>query len=700
MLNSKISSVLLNLSRPTNLLRLGLLSFIITSLFLRLPIEWSKLRNPDIVLAGPTCSDGKCESAGHCWSQGTKAGNGDNGCEYTCRDGQWKDENCNTSQQFKDTAKSLKNQYEQQVAAAGGGGGAATAPTQTGIGVTGGAVCGSGSASGCSGKSFYSEPTGAPGWKCYPNGMNSQGVTLCGRTSAANVPTATTTNGQTVGGYLVPNCDNNTTGSTTCVSRSTGGCANVIHCGCATGMQSTCLRDGAAPSNPSEYCARVVCAPIGSGGKICTPGQVEPGSCGRVDSSDPAQAGKAVSSTLGKICNADGKSYSWVNTHACGARHTVSYCARPTCIRSSERYPNCPGGVTCQGVTYNSQSACERETNSGCTLGVSQVTQSVTVVSAFCSANCGGPTRDACISGCIRQINTNPNSPEKQLYDQQVAAAQSSGGCIPFASYKTFDGCGGPGSRYNCYKICSNGTLTRQCWNEPGLSCGAFQNLTPTQAAIAAVVQARTIVNPTPPPPTPTPTPTATCGESCGNGVVCTGSNMACVAGTCRSTLCAPADQNNQCVCNPPPPVAPMCIDIWASKTAPALNDQVTFTCAQVNNTERYEFRYAFTTNKTSLTGAQVYPLAPASTTSNVSQPITIDKVGRYIVQCRPCGPNNLCQEWEPLDGQIGPPELAPENAAAAAASSAAGTSQTNNQSTSQTATESGQTATSSGTTQ
>lgn len=662
MLTSRMQALLGRLAQPANLLRLGLLVFLLTTLVLRLPFEFNRATNPDSAQA-ISCSGGKCESAGACWSEGTTGYNGDNGCKYKCSGGSWKNEDCNTSQQEKDTAKANKAKYDQQVAAQQSGGSGAPG---SGVGVSGGAVCGSGSASGCSGKPFY---TTVSGLVCFPNGVNNQGVTLCGRDTPDKVKVVTDpATGKPVGANVVATND------------SQGGCALVVQCGCASGMQSLCLRDANMLANEkaSDYCARVVCSPIGSNGKICTPGQVS-----------------ECNGTVGKICNADGKSYSNVNAHACGATHTVAYCSQRACIRSSETYPNCPGGFKCVGTTYNSETQCTQQTGaSSCDRGVAQISQSITVVQNVANYCTQVACKDAgtAYSQCLNACSAEFSDPQKAI---------AAGICAPGSNFKLFKGCGtGSQSRYNCYNTCTNGKAGSTCINEPGLSCGAHQVLTPTQQAVASIIQTRTVVEPTPPPPTPTPIPKATCGESCGSGVVCSGSNMACVSGTCRSTLCAPSEQNNQCICQPPPPVAPMCIDIWASKTAPVLNDQVTFTCAQVDNTERYEFRVAFTQNKTSLEGAQVVSLAPASSTSNVSQPITIDKVGRYVAQCRPCAANDLCQEWEPLDGQIGPPELAPADAAIVAAQSAAGTSTTTTEETTETATESGQTATESGTTQ
>jgi hypothetical protein len=252
---------------------------------------------------------------------------------------------------------------------------------------------------------------------------------------------------------------------------------------------------------------------------------------------------------------------------------------------------------------------------------------------------------------------------------------------------RVFIGCneGGTGNQ-NCYRYLDKSV---SCFYEPGLSCSSFKGSTSVTAVSTVVV-----VNPT---PTPTPTPTAACGQACGsNGSVCTGSNIACIDNVCRSTSCAVSEQDAQCVCQPPPPVAPICLAIYASKTDIKLNDEVSFTCGQVNNVERYEFRYAFTQQKVGVSDAVVTYLNPVSATSNVSQPFKVDKIGRYIGQCRACAANDLCQEWEPINGQIAGPTLAP---AAAAAETSATTTTTATESAATTTTEETTTSTESATT-
>lgn len=226
-----------------------------------------------------------------------------------------------------------------------------------------------------------------------------------------------------------------------------------------------------------------------------------------------------------------------------------------------------------------------------------------------------------------------------------------------------FIGCGGSRpeisqypSSYNCYL---NGN-TYTCKNEPGLSCGA-NTQTPTSTTTQTLERAVTTVTTTT--TTTTSTPTAVCGQPCGasaGGATCTGTSMACVDGTCRSTLCSATEQDSQCICQETP-IAPMCIDIKSSKANPQIGDEVNFTCAPVENAERYEFRFARVHFNAENATAELFNTAivttidPATPGSNTSKNIVVDKVGRYIAQCRPCAGNNLCQQWEPLSGQIGP---------------------------------------------
>lgn len=96
-------------------------------------------------------------------------------------------------------------------------------------------------------------------------------------------------------------------------------------------------------------------------------------------------------------------------------------------------------------------------------------------------------------------------------------------------------------------------------------------------------------------------------------------------------------------------PIAPQCNAITPSKSTPQLGDEVSFTCAggPEGVVTRYEFRYGVATGAT-LAESQMQSLAAAQGTPNVSVPITVDRIGRYYAQCRPCTANT-CLEWEPV---------------------------------------------------
>ncbi len=673
MLRSNLSSLALQVVKPINLLRLGLVCFMLTVLFLRFPMAAKQTVVPITAQANGICGGNGCEAAGHCWPGGTVGGNGDNGCKYVCDGSNWGQQNCNTTQAEKDQYAALKNQYEQQVAAAnaanGSGGGGGTTAAQNAAATT----CAAGSASGCVGRPFYSAPSNAPTMLCFPNGVTSTGLPVCGRDSASKVGTTVNpVTGKAEGGYILTANGTNTTDgagnvvSTRATSPSTGGCSAVVVCGCSTGQQSLCVNNiGGIGSSVADYCAKNVCSPIGTNGKVCTPGQVSECIAG---------------TTKGKFCNLDGKGWTEVHAHACGATHTVAYCAQSSSGGTSVT------GTQCNGVTFNTAEECEKKLGaSSCVRGVAKISQAAQGVESKCADACDSA---ACKDKCVQSVNNklaciNTGKTEAQCAGLNVGGlpvgaanavssiVQStiSGKCPSTGSFSSFVGCGtGAQAKYNCYQTCKNGVESRVCLNEPGLSCGAHEGnkIAQTAAAVATRFEASKPTVVTSPPPTnapspqPTPTPTATCGEPCGNGIICTGSNQACVSGTCRSTLCAVSEQDAQCVCKPPSPPPMACIDIFASKTDIKIGDQVSFTCAQVPNAVRYEFRYAYVKAKTGIAGAVMGALNPSSATSRTSESITIDKVGRYVAQCRPCAANNLCTEWEPLDGQIGGPKLEP----------------------------------------
>jgi hypothetical protein len=243
---------------------------------------------------------------------------------------------------------------------------------------------------------------------------------------------------------------------------------------------------------------------------------------------------------------------------------------------------------------------------------------------------------------------------------QSVSAGQSCAGLSRMsygeASKGIFVGCS---NGQNCFCSYLSSASTVACYPDAGVdSCGAAGSNPP----ITTVVTPPSTPPTAAPTPTPTPTPTAVCGQSCGNsanGAVCTGTDIACTdlssGGTggvykCVSTTCAPTDQDSQCKCIEKP-IAPMCLGLYASTNQIGIGTNITFTCQPVANAARYEFRYGYSTQKFGTTGMVVNSIASQTTTSNVSQPLTVSKIGRYVVQCRPCAVNDLCTEWESLSG-------------------------------------------------
>lgn len=178
--------------------------------------------------------------------------------------------------------------------------------------------------------------------------------------------------------------------------------------------------------------------------------------------------------------------------------------------------------------------------------------------------------------------------------------------------FRKFAGCGEPspqGGRKNCYNICDFGAVRNNvCVDEPGLSCGATNTSTP-------------VASPTPSTPPQTPPPNH------------------------PSPVPSPHPSPH------PSPQPGQCVEITRSVETPRIGDQVSFTCAAVNLANRYEFRYAYTTSN-EVREDQYVALQPSSPSSLTSEPITVDKVGRYVAMCRPCFGNNqsanaTCETWE-----------------------------------------------------
>lgn len=101
-------------------------------------------------------------------------------------------------------------------------------------------------------------------------------------------------------------------------------------------------------------------------------------------------------------------------------------------------------------------------------------------------------------------------------------------------------------------------------------------------------------------------------------------------------------------------PKPPRCEGLTSDNEFPKLGDQVTFTCEKVKDAKRYDFRIAYFDTKETGKPEDFIKLDPEDKRSNVSKTYTVDKIGRYIAQCRPCVGNDLCADWEPVKGSKG----------------------------------------------
>ena len=100
------------------------------------------------------------------------------------------------------------------------------------------------------------------------------------------------------------------------------------------------------------------------------------------------------------------------------------------------------------------------------------------------------------------------------------------------------------------------------------------------------------------------------------------------------SNRCRHAEYPTQATCKKP---APVCLAISMSKTNPAINDTVTFTCAQVADVASYQFRVIQPDGET----------AELRATGNVSSAYTITDSGKFRAECRLCPTgSNQCQPW------------------------------------------------------
>lgn len=176
-------------------------------------------------------------------------------------------------------------------------------------------------------------------------------------------------------------------------------------------------------------------------------------------------------------------------------------------------------------------------------------------------------------------------------------------------------------------------------------------------------VSTKTCATATVPPTAPPTAPpqTVSCRQTCDplNNINCATGFVCAWSATEQRSLClrqnagcSYGQQDAQCNCPvaaTEPPKAPACTSLSSSNRTPKVGDSVTFTCATVSNAVRYEFQSAYSNPKTS-SNADVLDfktLASATATSNQSVALTVDRPGRYVVQCRPCAANNLCGNWE-----------------------------------------------------
>lgn len=352
-------------------------------------------------------------------------------------------------------------------------------------------------------------------------------------------------------------------------------------------------------------------------------------------------AGSVVSGgapwVVGCDCSGDGKTDRQLAVNTVTDNQAAAYCSQVIC--------SAPGStVTWGGKTY--QKRCEPGAQMCAGGGKAYVCKDDGTgfhTSAVNSHACGyigcgsGPgyedcgKTDFCSQGYLSQASQyclNLGSNVKPEFVDGCYTCNVPTPVLKKGKYTRFVGCDAATGTKNCYAVTdpttNPWTTVTECYYEPGLSCGVSKVDT-----IAPPPPATTTENPpaSPPPPPPT-TPT------------------------------------------PPPPAAPQCLSISSSKTAPKIGDQVSFTCngSPSDLVVRYEFRYAVSggastgnqdnqgkqssggnqDNKSSST-INFQALSTGQGTPNISVPITVDRVGRYLAQCRPCTANS-CLDWEPAE--------------------------------------------------
>jgi len=222
-------------------------------------------------------------------------------------------------------------------------------------------------------------------------------------------------------------------------------------------------------------------------------------------------------------------------------------------------------------------------------------------------SSCG--TASGCAAGQQRVCNTNGKlsacgRTDACAWQVQPAGVEQGASCanLRLLSYGEstkgiFVGCSN-GKNCFCQSLSSSSKV--QCYLDAGAdSCGASGGQTVIESKILTVAGDETNL-----PASPNPTPTTT--------------------------------------------VTLQCTGLAQSVAAPKIGDQVSFTCSasMENLVTRYEFRYGVSTTAAPMTAAQMQTLAAVQGQPHVSQPITVDTVGRYFAQCRPCTANS-CLDWE-----------------------------------------------------
>ncbi len=97
----------------------------------------------------------------------------------------------------------------------------------------------------------------------------------------------------------------------------------------------------------------------------------------------------------------------------------------------------------------------------------------------------------------------------------------------------------------------------------------------------------------------------------------------------------------------PTPVVGPQCLNISTSIEDPEIGDNVTFTCAQVDQATRYKFQVVRQVD------GQTVETTPLQATGRISEPYTVEQPGTYYAQCQICFKDDQnqeqCHAFEPI---------------------------------------------------